>query len=206
MIMRKLSFALTALTALIGFSSIGHSGTITYAIQNYPDDQGGYNVSGSITTDGTIGNLTASNVLFWTWTITSPNGSVETHSSNEPFAFLQSQGVVASSSEITIGTDPAIPGGYSNGFEMSYFPPVGASGSFTLAYVREGDDSSSFNHYFGGNYISPDWLSSNPSMGGTDPWVIASAVPEPSSIALMGFAAAFGLVLRSTRKQELRLK
>jgi hypothetical protein len=63
MIMRKLSIALTTLTALIGFSSIGHAGTITYAIQNYPADQDGANLTGFITTDGTIGDLAASDIL-----------------------------------------------------------------------------------------------------------------------------------------------
>jgi hypothetical protein len=37
-------------------------GNITYLLKNYPADQNGHTVSGSITTDGAIGTLTASDI------------------------------------------------------------------------------------------------------------------------------------------------
>ncbi len=43
---------------------------VTYSIANYPADQNGWNLTGSIVTDGNTGLLTANDILSWTWTIT----------------------------------------------------------------------------------------------------------------------------------------
>jgi hypothetical protein len=47
------------------------------------------------------------------------------------------------------------------------------------------------------------WSTQSPSMGGTDPWVIAAttAVPEPSSLALAGLAVTCAIVLGGARNR-----
>jgi hypothetical protein len=45
------------------------AGQIVYNIVNYPDDQGGLDVSGTITTDGNKGILDASDIVAWSVTI-----------------------------------------------------------------------------------------------------------------------------------------
>jgi hypothetical protein len=45
-------------------------GSIVYNLQSYPDLQNGYTVSGTITTDGTIGTLTSANITAWSFLVT----------------------------------------------------------------------------------------------------------------------------------------
>ena len=54
-----------------------------YELQSVPTD--GWTLSGTITTDGTIGTIQATNILSWTWTI-SGGGSSVTVSSTDPGA------------------------------------------------------------------------------------------------------------------------
>ena len=53
------------------------------------------------------------------------------------------------------------------------------------------------NGYDGATSAIGGWSTYSPSMGGTDPWVIAAttAVPEPSSLALAGLAVTCAVVL-----------
>ena len=55
-----------AVLALL-LTGTGRADTITYLIQNYPADQGGHTLSGTIVTDGKTGALAASNILSWTF-------------------------------------------------------------------------------------------------------------------------------------------
>ena len=73
---------------------------ITYSIVNNAPFQSGYAVSGSITTDGTIGNLSGFNITSWTWTIKdASNNPVATLSGGNPPDF---EGVVASATQILL--------------------------------------------------------------------------------------------------------
>jgi hypothetical protein len=63
-------FALLSLIlSLCPFASL-RAGPITYDLNNYPDQQNGWTLSGTITTDGTIGTLTYNNIMAWNFTET----------------------------------------------------------------------------------------------------------------------------------------
>jgi len=66
--MRHLSFAAATLCLLLAVPGT-RAGQIIYDIRNYPLDQQGHTVSGTITTDGLIGQLAASDIKSWSVTI-----------------------------------------------------------------------------------------------------------------------------------------
>jgi hypothetical protein len=75
--MRFSSFlAATALALTLLAPSTGRAGPITYSIDDYPGLQRGLHVSGSITTDGSIGPLQAAAITSWNYTITDAGGTV----------------------------------------------------------------------------------------------------------------------------------
>jgi hypothetical protein len=50
-----------------------------------------------------------------------------------------------------------------------------------------------------------DWLTYQPSMGGTDPWLIASAsVPEPTAAVLMGIGVGCVIACVLVRKRRAK--
>ena len=55
-----------------------------YNILPYPVSDGGWKLSGTITTDGTMGAIQATNILSWTWNLSSPGSSGWTVSSTDP--------------------------------------------------------------------------------------------------------------------------
>ena len=77
-------FAAATVSMLIAAARTAEAGAIIYAIQNYPADQDGYTLSGTITTDGVIGGLAASDIVSWSWTISYPGESPVTFSSSDP--------------------------------------------------------------------------------------------------------------------------
>ena len=101
--MRQFLLSAAAAAMLIAPARITDAGEITYAIQNYPADQQGATLSGTITTDGVIGNLAASDILSWSWTITPAGGTPFTVTSSDAGAEALSVGsIVASQLAITI--------------------------------------------------------------------------------------------------------
>ena len=67
--MRHLSFAALTLCLLLAVPRTTRAGQITYDLQNYPADQNGHTLSGTITTDGTIGTILGQNIVSWNVTI-----------------------------------------------------------------------------------------------------------------------------------------
>jgi PEP-CTERM motif len=197
--MREFALAVMAFVVMPAFPRICDAGTITYSIQNYPADQNGASLSGTITTDGTIGNLASSDILSWSWTITPLGGTPFTLTSSDPDSITNVLGsLVASASEITI----AVP--VNGGAETNDLTLENAGGIGSLEYSRESGGSVYFG-YTASN--APIWFTGNPSMGGTDPWVIATAsVPEPSTITLAGLGAVVGLLHGLARKRRARCK
>jgi hypothetical protein len=53
-----------------------YAGPITYSIDDYPTLQNGDHVTGSITTDGTIGSIAAGNITAWSYIIKDPGGTI----------------------------------------------------------------------------------------------------------------------------------
>jgi len=164
------------------------AGSMTYGIVDYPADQNGWALSGAITTDGKTGVLAPSDILSWTWTIsTNFHGEliVFTASSSDFNSAISSTGLEATTKHIEVP-----PGGALGMFdpimeglliEYNNAPPMGPSTYYSYVYGGAGP---------GRAY---PWFTLNPTMGGTDPWIIAS-VPEPSTLYLLGFGAVCGSV------------
>jgi PEP-CTERM motif len=171
-----------ALILSLRVSGGASAGSITYSIQNYPADQIGASLSGFITTDGVIGDLAAADILSWSWTVTPAGGMPFTLSSDEMGSQVFLLGsVVASPTEITMAETL----GPLNSFSLENITPGGE-----LEYDRAG---AGFDKYVGAGPDDVFWNILNPAMEGNDPWIIAtaSAVPEPSTLTMLGIAAVY---------------
>ncbi len=196
--MREFVFAAAAVSILVAGARTTLAGQITYSIQNYAADQAGSTLTGSITTDGNLGTLTAADIVAWTWTVTPPSGPRLTLSG------------VTSTVSLLIATDQQLllPIGENNAIPSEFFlvGPVGSS-TAQLEYFRpsvgQGDSIYSAAN---GNLTSAYWITDNPEMGGTDPWVVgvaASPVAEPSGVVLLGLGIT-GFIVAGARRRFSR--
>ncbi len=87
--MRRCTFAIVLLIAFLAFPA-AVSADMTYILNSFAADQNGWTLTGSITTDGTIGVLAKSDFVSWTWTVTEGSSS-STYSSTDA-ALLYDQG------------------------------------------------------------------------------------------------------------------
>jgi hypothetical protein len=165
------------------------AGPITYDIQNYPAAQSGHTLSGQITTDGTTGALTASEILSWMWTIDAGTSKAFTVSGTGADVTILGN-VEASLKQITLALPAAPPTGSSeNELVLS-----GATSNVYLAWERVTVDTGP------GTFEDAEaYRASNGSTGWqTEPvaalplpfntWVLAKAVPapEPASLTHLG--------------------
>jgi len=99
--MRHFAIALASLCMLLVVSQTTKAGTI-YDLQNYPADQNGHTLSGTITTDGTIGTLQESNIKSWNVTI----DATDNFSSHDPGAVtsVAGLGLAATATELSFAT------------------------------------------------------------------------------------------------------
>lgn len=65
---------IAAFVFTMGIVGQASAGSITYDLVNYPDVQDGNTLSGTITTDGAIGNLQMSDITAWSVTISQGAG------------------------------------------------------------------------------------------------------------------------------------
>ena len=195
--MRHFVFAAAAVSILVAGAGTTLAGQITYSLQNYAADQAGSTLTGSITTDGNLGALTAADIVAWTWTITPPAGPPLTLSDATSTVSL----LMATDQQLLlpIGENNAIPS------EFFLVGPVGSS-TAQLEYFRpsvgQGDSIYSAAN---GNLGSAYWITDNPGMGGTDPWVIGvatSSVPEPSCVVLVSLGITGLLFARMPRRSS----
>ena len=200
--MRHLSFAAATLCLLLVVPQMTKADMI-YDLQNYPADQNGHTLSGTITTDGTIGSLQGGNIISWNVTI----DAVDKFSSQDFPAGtnLSGTGLIATPTELTLATPTtgqnslyinSSPGGLFNDVLWIRYP-VGGLDVYLAAYQAP-------------NLTTTLWSTSSPQMGGTDPWVLGeaqtTAVPEPSAIVLVGSAIVCGLAYGLARKRRAQRK
>jgi PEP-CTERM motif len=194
-----------ALTALIWLAhGVGARGGTTYNIANYPADQNGNTVSGSITTDGVIGTLAPSDILSWTVTI---NSTTFTSGDSGADMALSPTDLNATSTAITL----ASPLGLQSSFLALAAIPTGGGRTDEIAWTRGFDFfGEDLTKYVGRLNGRARWATPDPAMGGTDPWVIAaispSAVPEPTSLLLaaFGIGGVIACVLVRERREQRR--
>jgi len=200
--MRCFTIALASLCMLLVVSQRTKAGMI-YDLQNYPADQNGHTLSGTITTDGTIGTLQLSNIKSWNVTIDATDKfSSQDFPANTYFA---GTGLIATPTELTLAT----PTSGQNSLYLSSSPGGRFSDVFWRRLPGAGHDS------YSAEYHAPDlstylWSTSPPQMGGTDPWVLAeaqtTAVPEPAALVLAGSAIVCGLAYGLARKRRAQRK
>ena len=195
--MKKLNLIVAITAACSALISGLQAATITYSIVNNAGFQNGYTLSGSITTDGTIGDVT-SGILDWNWTVTD-NATSEVVRSLSGNGATNSFSVQASATQITL--EPF--GEYSS-------LQLGGGGVSWNRYAAEdfgGFVTPAIDNYFFQYNSTNYWMNQSESplaLSSTadGSWIIAdggvSAVPEPSAFALLGLSA-FGLIVRRRR-------
>ena len=168
-----------------------------YELQSVPTD--GWTLSGTITTDGTIGTIQATNILSWTWTI-SGGGSSVTVSSTDPGAAVAISGfdLIGAAPGITsTGATLLVPGGnyirmsnpdatpwYYNNIDQWHWQVI--LPGVTLPGVRSGDEL-----WFSTGYGSPT---------AEIPSATIAVVPEPSPLYIAGFGAVCVYVMGHKRR------
>jgi len=204
--MNKLKFFLAATAICSALLSGLQAAPITYALVNNAAYQDGYTLSGSITTDGTLGDITMSGITSWNWTITDTATSavVVSASGNETSG---NNFVRASATQIYLNPLGSTYGGTSN-LRL-------AGSSATLQWDRrEARDYGFFqmpstDQYYAHNggflwyTMSEDQpLALSSTTDGS--WIIAevstSTVPEPSTYGLLFGGLALAVVAVRRRK------
>ena len=201
---RTLAAVLICALGTIG-APAGIAGNITYDIANYPINQANYYVggtdvlSGTIVTDGSMGTLSAADIVGGSYTITDPgvgleNGNTYTQLFLPPspytFQFVLTD-FTASPTELTLPSG----GLFEHFFSGPQNPPLTLTG-----YLKYGNNFQGGNTFYEcGNPSSAGFFTSNiteaapGSIADDNPWIIATVapVPEPASSVPVVAAAVF---------------
>src|SRR5438128_2725742 len=147
--------------------------TITYTIQNYANQQNGWTLSGTITTDGTIGALLDSNIQSWNWTISKQGvGEFTYRSGVRDASSLTLHGASASETQLTM----APPSGSNevNILKLQYAVELNQLAGLNWS-LRNRDGN--VQGFYTANYVKNKqqtnaWDTSTTTLGGQSPWVI----------------------------------
>lgn len=182
---------------LIGvFAANVQASTITYSLVNNAAYQNGLTLSGSITTDGTIGALDTENITAWSWELT--DGSGDLVWSYAGAADCTAINVTATADEILLPT-------YGNNFILQLGGDNTALrwiGTPAENYGPVMDVPATRGYLAYDNATQQHWIDNfnDPALTSTQSgqWIVAQAVPEPSAAALLGLGA---LALIKRRKR-----
>jgi len=182
--------------------TVAQGSDITYNIVNYPANQfNGYStdtISGTIITDGTIGPLTAANLIGGTFSLDDGQGN----SIAGPAKFGFAIDLQASPTQLLLDLNPA------SYFDINATQPD-LSWSARVVYTNYPGGG----EYDGGFFSKPplllidSYFNSSPvpttpgSIRANADWVIAT-VPEPSTLALLGIGA---ICLAAYRRRRRRI-
>jgi hypothetical protein len=169
----------------------------TYDLQSGPSLPMGWTLSGTITTDGTIGTIQATNILSWTWTMTSGVSSFTVSSTDPGAAVWTSTGITSTGAALLV----------------PYLGSIGFDGPGGALQWDNPDNQTQYNQVqwgvstggFGGPGVS--WWQGMPA-----PWSLAGqiasaspvAVPEPSPLSIAAFGALCGCVHVIGHKRRAR--
>jgi PEP-CTERM motif len=175
---------------------------MVYAIVNDPVDQNGWTISGTITTDGTLGSDVALHITQANVTIS--NGATVLQSSMGPWspAGWSGSGLIATPTALEVAYGPEIGASY-------FYMDGGQFDSDSIGWFNEYPSATSFSAQVNiHEALTPEYLWDTNAPTGFGPvgstWVIASVVPEPSSFILLGLVAAVGFCSwRLTRRKEV---
>ncbi len=207
--MQKTTLTTMTLFTLLTLPQAVLAGSITYNLVNYPTDQNGCTLSGAITTDGQTGVLSPSDILSWSWTITGarvnengieyPLPPISAAGTSVPNADLYPWTLVATPSQILLPRGGVLD-------VSSFMTPNGNVFLYYWNYPETYVSPAYFAYVFNPANTSEIylWLTSNPAMGGNDPWVVASSVPEPSTLYLLVFGTVCGSVYVMGHKRSRR--
>jgi hypothetical protein len=166
--------ALAVLALLAVAAADASAGSITYNIVNMPDFQNGNTVGGTITTDGTIGDV-SSHISAWSVDI---NGSPAFSSTGLSTSLFFGLMATATELYLPIGANEVILNGYD---------PVSLRLEFTLGWlVEQNFGNPRFEYAFQVGIDQGPLISFPPVLGSN--WVIAS-VPEPSTLTMLAIAS-----------------
>jgi hypothetical protein len=180
-------------------SMTAFAGSIVYDLQNYSSLQNGYALSGTVSTDGAIGNLAASNIVAWTITLTPSTGPVTNFNSTMSGASITLLGsVVADANTITLGASAPR---FLNQLTFD-------SGSFiNLTYAQGTGIPNIYSAQL--DNVNVAWNAHPGAAGlGGDPWIIAVAesptaaqTPEPVGLTLLCLGAS-GMAAYNWRRRK----
>lgn len=187
-----------ALAAVISLVQPCLAQPITYDFVNYASLQDGDTVSGSITTDGAIGALAASDITAWSVTVTGPLAPFSI-SSTDSKAALTALNMTATQTQVNIYAPLT-----GNLNEILF---TGGDGHTGLHYIRSNDSTGTYDFYdsiVDGNLQWGSFTAGSNTLQLTaiNPWLIATAVPEPSSALLAAIGGVLGLVVAVYRKRK----
>ncbi len=170
-----------------GGISTAEAGSITYSIVSPPNPSVGGSIQGTITTDGTIGTITASDITGWNVNVFDSSHALllTLDNGNSQIKLVTPiGGLTATPTELELPTQPPALGPDSLAFFESQSGPymVWQFVNPTLATIGSGTNGSINDNSF---FLAHSTMT---------PYVIATAVPEPSSIAL-GAVGAAALIL-----------
>jgi hypothetical protein len=191
---------LLVFASLMFFTTAQLRADLIYQLKSYPLDQGGHTLSGTITTDGTIGDLGATDFPLGYYNFRPQFGghikSATYQIDNDPLynvteipnAWCE---VVATATQILV-----YPGNpyVSTNSPFVLYTNVPSVGVWDIEWFNSRSDTT---HYYGSDRASGTvWQTVSPShitMGPNYSWVIATIVPEPATLvflvtALLGFA------------------
>ncbi|MCY2967735.1 MAG: hypothetical protein NT069_29580, partial [Planctomycetota bacterium] len=157
-------------------------------------------ISGSITTDGTLGSLSTGNFTAWTWTLSTGSTVHGTVASTDAGTGMSLFGTVtATATDITIGQAPDF-GFNSLGFINNN---LSSQNGVSLKYIRSGNlppFDPAFD-LFTASYISETFFATNNNPPGL---ALPSVTTEPSTwvIAAMG---GLGVVFHGLRRRKNRV-
>jgi hypothetical protein len=185
-------------------------GNIVYNIVDHPELEGGYHISGTITTDGTLGIINTSNILSWQFTMYNGQYSYSLSSNDAGSAVLYAEvDATTSSLFIPYPYDPnLISGGYPTPalVLLSNNRPNGLTPIYEIGYGVEGSPNGyvPVEVYGGQTDTRTLWSLAIPYSSVTQSFLIASNVPEPSSIASAGSAVFLLSLAAAWRRRQTK--